>query len=265
MHCTQCGAEGAGRFCAACGASLQSIQCTRCHASIAPGTRFCTNCGAPARGEGGTGGAGSTVAAGMAGAGSASAKLGWWVAGGLLVVILLAVVIERFGGGSEGETAGTTAGTSGLGPTANVDLSSMSPREAADRLFSRVMSAIEQGNSAEASSFLPMAIDAYGLARPLDEDGLYHLALLQGAAAQFTESLATAREGLERAPEHLLLLSAAGDAAFALDDEATATEYYTLLLEAWDREMALGRLEYTDHSRILPLVREDAETYLEGR
>jgi hypothetical protein len=138
----------------------------------------------------------------------------------------------------------------------------MTPRVAADRLFNRVTSAIEQGNDTEAMSFLPMAIDAYGLARPLDSDGLYHLALLQAASGGFAASLESAREGLTDAPEHLLLLSTAAEAAKELGDEAAAEGYYTLLLDAWDREMALQRLEYTDHARMLPLLREDAELFL---
>jgi tetratricopeptide (TPR) repeat protein len=188
--------------------------------------------------------------------------LGWFVAGSLLVVILIGIGFQILGRG--GEDASATARAPALGATGSVDLSSMTPREAADRLFTRVMAAVEQGNDTEAMNFLPMAIDAYGLARPLDEDGLYHLALLQGASGDFSASLATAKEGLAGAPEHLLLLSSAAEAAKELGDEAAAVGYYTLLLDSWDREMAFARQEYTDHSRILPLLREDAERFLEG-
>jgi len=189
-------------------------------------------------------------------------SLGWWVAGSLLVVILLAIAYRTFGWG--GEESPSAAAAPALGPTGSVDLASMTPREAADRLFTRVMAAVEQGNDAEAMSFLPMAIDAYGLARPLDSDGLYHLALLQAASGAFAASLESAKEGLTAAPEHLLLLSSAGEASKELGDQAAAAGFYTLLLDAWDREMALQRQEYTDHARILPLLREDAELFLDG-
>lgn len=256
MHCTQCGTEGSGRFCASCGASLQSIVCTGCGVAVSPGTRFCTRCGASVRApsSGLRHGGDAQRAPGLQGD-----KLGWVVAGAVFT-LLLGVVGYQVVLKDDGEQV--SAGAPALGPTTSVDLSSLTPREAADRLFKRVMDALTQGNNAEAVAFLPMAIDAYGLARPLDSDGLYHLALLQGAAGDFAGSLETAREGIEGAPEHLLLLSSAAEASRELGDTAAAAEYYTLLLDAWDRELALLRPEYTDHSRILPLVREDAELFL---
>lgn len=264
MQCTQCGAQARGRFCASCGASLENIACPGCGADIPPGTRFCTSCGSPARaGSGRAGGGGATaVAPPSPGRGS---DLGWWVAGGLLTVILVAGSIMLFLGDSGAESAtgdpGGTAGP-GLGPTSNVDLSSMTPRQAADRLFDRVMRAVESGNTEEATSFLPMAIQAYDLARPLDADGIFHLALLQAAGGDFSASLETAREGLEEDPEHLLILSAAAQAAQESGDVDAAQEYATLILDAWDREMALQREEYNIHATLLPLVREDAELLL---
>ena len=44
-----------------------------------------------------------------------------------------------------------------------VDLSTMTPRDAADRLFNRVMSAEENGDDAQAKQFAPMALQAYRL------------------------------------------------------------------------------------------------------
>jgi TPR repeat protein len=52
-------------------------------------------------------------------------------------------------------------------------------RDAADRLFDRVMRAVAVGDSAQAGALLPMAIAAYQRARPLDHDALYHLSVLQ--------------------------------------------------------------------------------------
>ena len=55
-----------------------------------------------------------------------------------------------------------------LAGPAGVDLSSMTPREAADRLFNRVMTAVAADDSTEVVSFLPMAIRSLELAEPLD-------------------------------------------------------------------------------------------------
>ena len=140
----------------------------------------------------------------------------------------------------------------------------MTPREAADRLFNRVMSAAAQEDPAEANSFLPMARDAYELARPLDEDGLFHLSLLQRAGGDFQASLDTALEGLRQNPNHLLNLSSAAEASLQLGDVGGGREYYQRLLDSWDGELASGRSEYDEHAPLLPLIREDAEAFLAG-
>ena len=54
----------------------------------------------------------------------------------------------------------------------------MSPRQAADRLFNRVMAASENGDTAEALQFAPMALQAYDNLGTLDNDARYHVALL---------------------------------------------------------------------------------------
>ncbi len=146
-----------------------------------------------------------------------------------------------------------------LGPAPQVDLSTMTPREAADRLYDRVMRAASAGDSAEVEDFLPMAIDAYDLARPLDADGYFHLSLLQGMAGRFQEALDTAERVLEDDPDHLLNRAAAGEAALQMGDSLTAREHYAHLLEVFDRELDEGRPEYEEHSPMIPQMREDAE------
>jgi hypothetical protein len=55
---------------------------------------------------------------------------------------------------------------------------------------------------------------------------VYHLSLLQTAAADFPAALATAKRILAVAPDHLLALSAAGDASALMRDTANARRYY---------------------------------------
>jgi len=62
------------------------------------------------------------------------------------------------------------------------DLSQMTPREAADRLLSRIMTANEQGDHAEALRFVPMAIQTYDSVGVLDRDAHYPLGLIHGVA-----------------------------------------------------------------------------------
>lgn len=261
MHCTQCGAEARGKFCATCGASLRALPCKSCGSQVEAGTRFCTACGAPA------GGAVPAQAGARVGAASSAGgrDVGWWVAGALMLVVLIVVFVEVIGNDSAPPAPATQAPfatTPGTGTPP--DLSTMTSREAADRLFNRVMSAAANENAQEAESFLPMAIDAYELARPLNPDGLFHLALLQRAAGDLEASLATALEGLEENPAHLLNLSAAADASLALGDPTAGVEYYQRMMDAWDEEIAAERIEYDEHAPLLPLLREDAEAVLGG-
>ena len=142
---------------------------------------------------------------------------------------------------------------------AAVDLSSMTPREAADRLFNRVMTAVSTNDSTEVVSFLPMAIRAYELAEPLDADGMFHLSMLHLTATLDEEGLADAEAILEELPDHLLGLAAAGDASLALGDTASARVYFTRWLDVYDVEIARDVPEYQDHTQMIPGMRTRAE------
>lgn len=261
MHCTQCGAQGSGRFCASCGASLRALGCRGCGARLPAGLRFCTACGVP------VGGARPAAARGGGGGGGAARRarpdLGWWVAGLLLLAVVVTAGISFLR--SPGDSSPPAAlGGAPPGAGAPPDLSAMTPREAADRLFNRVMSAAAREDTDEANAFLPMAIAAYERAAPLDDDGLFHLALLHRAAAEYGASLAAAESGLAGNPDHLLNLSAAAEASLELGRVEEGRSYYRRMLDAWDREVAAGRAEYEEHSPLLRLIREDAEALLGG-
>ena len=142
----------------------------------------------------------------------------------------------------------------------------MTPREAADRLFNRVMGALAQRDTMEVINFLPMAIDAYEIARPLDLDGLFHLSLLQRAGMRYEEALATAQEALDEDPDHLLNLSAAAEAARELGLDDLAAQYFSHVLEVWEDERArTDRPEYDEHAPLLPSILTDATEFTEGR
>lgn len=256
MHCTQCGVESEGRFCSACGASLVQLPCPECDAEIVRGSRFCNACGAPAQRR-------EPVAAGV-GPGGGNAPVAWAVAGILLVGLLAVAAFPIFSPGN-GEPPPGAPPSGALGPAPNVDLGSMTPREAADRLYSRIAVALSTQDSTEVLNFLPMALDAYEIARPLDTDGLFHLALLQRVDLDFEASLATAREGLEMDPDHLLHLSAAAEASRELGRLDEARGYYVRLLEVWEVESVRDLEDYEEHAPLLPVIRQDALDFLEER
>lgn len=267
--CPQCGASAEGNFCATCGAPLERTTCPSCGAAAPPGARFCTSCGTALRG-------GAPGAGGSAPRGSEEripwATLGWWAAGALMVILILLLVFPVInpggGGGQQGgpmppaQTAPFAGGGAGSGTPP--DISQMTPREAADRLFNRVMEASEAGDSGQVAMFMPMALQAYEAARPLDADGRFHLSLLQRTNGDYQAALTTAEEGLEEAPDHLLLLAAAGAAAREIGDSARALEYYRRFVEVYPDERGTQRSGYPDHASLIPSLREEAESFVAG-
>jgi hypothetical protein len=138
----------------------------------------------------------------------------------------------------------------------------MTPRQAADRLFDRVMRAASGGNDAEVQQFMPMALAAYEQAQPLDLDGLFHLALLHQTNGDHAAASAIANtQILADNPNYLLGLSVAAESALALGDSAAARQHYTRFLEAYDSEMARGLEEYGGHSAVITQTRQDAVAF----
>ena len=135
----------------------------------------------------------------------------------------------------------------------------MTAREAADRLFERVMRAASADNSTEVVTFLPMAIAAYGLVETLDADGKFHLGLLRLTGQFNAEALEDAEDILSEQPNYLLALALAGDASVALGDSASARGYYTRWLDAYETEVAKQLPEYIGHESMFPEMRAKAE------
>lgn len=268
--CPACGRESRGNFCSHCGGSLGDVHCNQCGSKAEPGARFCNSCGAPiAAGAGVASGSGASGLA--AGEGDGGSQTAWWVAGGLFLALILAVVIPPIQRAQEDQAAPAAAvnapfagGGAAAPGAASTDITSMTPIEAADRLYERVMVAASAGDSAQVQMFLPMSVAAYERARPLDADGLFHLSVLQRMALQAEEALATAEEALAAHPDHLLNLAAAGGAAADLGQDERARELYGRMLEVWDDEIAKQLDEYMLHESMLPDLRAEAEAYLGG-
>lgn len=270
VTCPACGSAATGNFCAECGAPLAGATCPQCGARVPADARYCTQCGTVLAGGAGakpTRADGGSRAQGRGGTRlqPEPSMLGWWIAGLALAVAIIVVGYPLLRPDREG--AGGGGGVAPPGPPAaggGVDLSAMTPREAADRLFNRVMGAAEAGDTGQLRFFLPMAIQAYQQAQPLDADGYYHLSLLQRTGGQADSALATARSALEAAPDHLLLLSAAAEAAQALGREFEAREYYARVVAVYEVERAKSLPEYEAHSRQLPNLLEEARALMRG-
>ncbi|HSU16884.1 double zinc ribbon domain-containing protein [Longimicrobium sp.] len=254
--CPACGAQASGRFCEHCGVAL-SAACRECGNPLPKGARFCNMCGA--------------TAAPPATAATRSSTLPWAVAGVALAALVAVLVIPRLGGRQEAPAAQPpfasagdvppAAGAPGV-PSGNpgaVDLSSMTPREAADRLFNRVMTAVSNGDTTQAKQFLPMAVMAYQRVDSLDADGRYHLAALQIVGGNFDAARAEADSILARNPTHLFGLFTAAEAEQRRGNSAAAKDFSQRFLRAYDSELAKKLPEYEEHAQGLPAMKAAAE------
>jgi hypothetical protein len=244
MKCPNCGANASGKFCASCGASLTALACARCGGPLSAGAKFCHACGTPVHG----------APVGPSARGAASPVL-WIVAGGAVVVLLvvLAVTLLKPGG---------TAAPGPQAPAANVgapvDLSQMTPRDAADRLFNRVMTAYENGAKDTAQFFAPMALQAYGMVGALDPDARYHVGLIELVADNYAGALAQADTIARAVPGHLYATVLQAEVARARADSTALRRAQAAFLDHYDAEIKANRPEYAQHPGLLERFRNDA-------
>ena len=136
------------------------------------------------------------------------------------------------------------------------DLSTMSPREAADRLFNRVMIADEQGNVDEVTQFAPMAVAAYDRLDSLDLDALYHLGLIQAAAGDVESAEEAAQRMKAIVPGHLLASLLEHRLALDQGDQDKATRAIEQFKANYEEEIKIDRFEYRDHQPSIDQFRE---------
>ena len=300
--CPACGTEGTGKFCGACGSSMEAAPraafCTGCGKAPEGEERFCTECGTPltaemaglsaeraeriaAAGPGASDGPSSATPAERAAAAIAATPKNARVAGRppapssnpwlpLITAVLLAtgagIVIGKLGSGGEDLPMPTPGASAGAipGDPSSVDLASMTPMQAAVQLFDRVIGAVENADTAQAEQFLPMAIAAHQRAEPLDNDGLFHLTILQRLAGQQDEAIASAERVLSDHPTNLLALASAGEAALEGGDTTAAEAYYQRFVDAYEDEQGRDLPEYQQHGNLLAGMRAAALRLLSG-
>ena len=257
MRCPSCGQDGSGRFCSNCGVALAGVACTECGHEPPPGARFCNQCGTAL-------GLGARAKDAYAGATDQPNRALRHMAGALLAGSVLVVALAVYLAFRPSEERGAPSPSRPPAGVSSVDLSTMTPREAADRLFNRVMAAAEAGDAGEVRNFLPMAIRAHEIVSDLDADGRFHLVLLKLQGSLTEDALASARQILEEQPNHLLGLAGAADALLALGDSSGARTTYRQWLDVYDSEMAKDLPEYRDHGEYLRNARGTAEALIGG-
>lgn len=245
--CPRCGKQSSGKFCIECGAPLGSKTaefCDDCGGKLAAKAAFCGECGKPV---------------GARTKKPASAYMPWVVTSLALIVFIVAMtffVRQQAGPRAPGEPSSGGV-IPGPGASSNagggVDLASMSPRQAADRLFDRTMREAEAGGSDRLEFFAEMGLQAYDALPPdeIDADvhfhrGLLHLQLDDSEAAN--EEAATI---FAEAPDHLLGLILAARSAELSGDAAAAAEYRGRFRALYPEADLSVRPEYVAHQLLL--------------
>jgi hypothetical protein len=120
---------------------------------------------------------------------SFSTALPWGLAGIALVALVALVAGQHFGRSPDDASASPPAGPTESAPFAGAtgnsqapDISSMTPADAAMRLYNRVMGAHERGRADSVQIFAPMAITAYQMLGNLDLDQRYDLGRIAAVA-----------------------------------------------------------------------------------
>ena len=136
--------------------------------------------------------------------------------------------------------------------------SQMTPRERFDRLFNRVMTAAEEGDTATVVNFTPMALGAYAQLDTVNVDARYHAAVLNAQVGDFAAARTLADTILMDVPGHLFGHVIRGEVARIENDEATLARAHREFLESYDAEMAANRVEYLEHRPVLERFRTEA-------
>lgn len=218
--------------------------------SLAPGAKFCHDCGSPVGVQAAPAGA---QAAGRARASRAPSPETAprsnlpWILGGLAFVTLVVIFAAQRAGQPAPSAPMAGPAPSGGGSPAAIDVTSMSPQERASRLFDRIMRLSEEGKQDSVALFSSMAIPVYESLGPLDLDSRYDLGRIAQVSGQLDLAQAQADTILRQSPNHLLGLILALAVADARGNIAERSALQRRLLDAETSQLARGLDEYVRH------------------
>ena len=241
--CPRCKAEAAGRFCDQCGEKVP-LECASCGTEASSGARFCAQCGSS-----------------LTDATNATGSLPWVTVGAvgvILGVIGVLMILDRH------ESAAASA-TSIPSITSEANNSAVTPVEAAEQLFNRVMMARERGDTEKSLRLAPLALKAYRQLAMLDDDARYHVGLIHvtmGNTGSARAELETIRRSV---PNHLLGSMLEHAIAEAKDDNDGIVAAYTRFIAAYNTELLTGRGEYGGHRRGIDEFRAQADRTIVNR
>lgn len=222
--------------------------CPACQAPLSPAARYCHRCG---RALSATSGRERRV----------------WIGAWSGVVLVLALIVYFVNREEPAPTAPdmANAGNAAPGserpsnPATPPDISQMTPRERFLRLHDRIMAAGESGDTATEQRFLPMALAAYGMLDEIDVDLRYHAGALQIRAGNFPAAAALADTIQSLSPDNLLGDLLRVEIAQDRADSVSLRKYSQQYLAHFDRQIASGRPEYTEHRNMLDDLRRQLQ------
>ena len=196
----------------------------------------------------------------------------WAVAAIALLALVALVAGQHFARSRTATNAAPAASELGAMPSAGdvpasdrspsraPDISNLTPEEQADRLFNRVMTLFEQGDTARVQFLAPMAVEAYQRLPNLTLDQRYHLGRVGAVTGVAQLAGAEADTILRQRPTHLLGLILAAQGARMRGDEATARGYDRRLLAALASEEKAALPEYQQHTNDITRAVESARS-----
>lgn len=214
--------------------------CPACFAPLSPEARYCHRCGRAVSGEG-------------------SDRGPWLIAWTLVAVALGGIsyfVLTKGDGAERPEMANSGVQAPAAGPP---DISRMTPRERFLRLTDRIASASEQGDSATAQRFAPMAVQAYGMLEGYDPDVRFHAGEIYIRLGRFAEALALADTIQAEAKDHLFGDLLRAEVAQRKGDRAGFDRSRRAFLAHFAEQVASGRPEYQEHQSMLDEFKKQAE------
>src|SRR6266571_8784963 len=219
------------------------MTCHACGAQLSSTARFCHKCGATV----------ATVSA-----------TGWraglpWALAGAALGALIAVVAMRASAPSPARNDEPAAPFASSGGGRPPDISQMSPKERANRLFDRVMMLAEAGKTDSVQFFLPMALGAYAQLPSLDADAHYDVGMLELAGGDPDAALAEADTIRQSTPTHLFIYILRAHAYQALANKALEQKAYADFLRHEQAELAVKRSEYDDYREALTNFHSEAQ------
>ena len=227
-------------------------KCPVCGAVLPARAKFCAECGTTLKAA--TASTASTVST------AGNPVLPWFIAGVCVMAVFAMVIIiaVRRPEPAAGDQSNVTQGRPG-GTAAATDISNMTPREAADRLYDRIARASEAGDSGQVSFFAPMALQAYAQVAPLDIDARLHVGMIELAAGNVAGAAAQADSIQRQSRTHLFGPLLKARVAEARNNTTALRQAYQQFLANWTAEQAKNLPEYGQHETVLNELRAAAQ------